>query len=177
VSLGPCLTFVFDSARKVKDFCFQTFLAGPLQPTATGEKSGSIWLIHGQGGPFASEFEPPVSIPSLSGSTGYQGPLQKLEAELQGEVSNGTISPSAESHLTSALSDVDSEIESSGSSSSTKRSPFDMSPREWNTGCSRARSVRSKIFRVRLAAMRVRNHWLYRNCARTAQFSFHLFVE
>lgn len=69
-----------------------------------------------------------MSISSVSSNTTYQSPLQKLEAELQTEVSNGTISSSDQSALTSALKDIDSAIKSSQSSDSsgTKLSPSDM---------------------------------------------------
>ena len=70
-----------------------------------------------------------MSISSVSSSTSYQSPLQKLEAELQTEVSNGTISSSDQSALSSALKDIDSAIkagQSSDGSSSTKLSPSDM---------------------------------------------------
>ena len=72
------------------------------------------------------------SISALSTSTTsstYQTPLQKLEAELQTEVSNGTISSSDESALSSALQDIDSAMQSSASgdqSSGTKPSASDM---------------------------------------------------
>ena len=70
-------------------------------------------------------------ISSLSSSTctTYQTPLQKLEAELQTEVSNGTISSSDQSALSSALTDIDSAIkasQSSDSSGGTRLSPPDM---------------------------------------------------
>lgn len=70
-----------------------------------------------------------MSISSVSSSTTYQSPLQKLEAELQTEVSNGTISSSDQSALSSALTDIDSAIkasQSSDSSGGTKLSPTDM---------------------------------------------------
>lgn len=70
-----------------------------------------------------------MSISSLSSGASYQTPLQKLEAELQSEVSNGTIASSDESALSSALTDVDSAIkssQSSDSSSGAKLSPADM---------------------------------------------------
>ncbi|HLG80221.1 MAG TPA: hypothetical protein VKY22_04335 [Bradyrhizobium sp.] len=67
-----------------------------------------------------------MSISSVSSNT-YQSPLQKLEAELQTEVSNGTISSSDQSALSSALKDIDSAIKSGQSSdSSGKLSPSDM---------------------------------------------------
>lgn len=70
-----------------------------------------------------------MTISSLSSATSYQSPLQKLEAELQTEVSNGTISSSDQSALSSALTDIDSAIkasQSSDSASGTKLSPTDM---------------------------------------------------
>ena len=70
-----------------------------------------------------------MSISSVSASSTYQSPLQKLEAELQNEVSNGTISSSDQSALSSALTDIDSAIKASQSSDGaggTKLSPTDM---------------------------------------------------
>ncbi|WP_024518160.1 hypothetical protein [Bradyrhizobium sp. Tv2a-2] len=70
-----------------------------------------------------------MSISSLSSSSSYQTPLQKLEAELQSEVSNGTVSSSDETALSSALTDIDSAIKSNqsgDSTSGTKLSPADM---------------------------------------------------
>jgi len=69
-----------------------------------------------------------MSISSVSANASYQSPLQKLEAELQTEVSNGTISSSDQSALSSALTDIDSAIKASQSSDApgTKLSPTDM---------------------------------------------------
>ena len=70
-----------------------------------------------------------MSISSISSANTYQSPLQKLEAELQAEVSNGTISSSDQSALSSALTDIDSAIkasQSSDASGGTKLSPSDM---------------------------------------------------
>lgn len=70
-----------------------------------------------------------MSISSVSANASYQSPLQKLEAELQTEVSNGTISSSDQSALSSALTDIDSAIkasQSSDASGGTKLSPTDM---------------------------------------------------
>ncbi len=70
-----------------------------------------------------------MSISSVSVSSTYQSPLQKLEAELQNEISNGTIPSSDQSALSSALTDIDSAIkasQSSDSASGTKLSPTDM---------------------------------------------------
>lgn len=68
-----------------------------------------------------------TSISSLS-STSYQSPLQKLEAELQSEVARGTISSSDASTLSSALKDIDSELQAGGSSQAggTTSSPGDL---------------------------------------------------
>jgi hypothetical protein len=62
------------------------------------------------------------SISALSNSatsTTYQTPLQKLEAELQTEVNNGTVSSSDESALSSALQDIDLAVQASRSSDQT----------------------------------------------------------
>ena len=67
-----------------------------------------------------------TSISALSSNT-YQSPLQRLQAELQSEVSAGTVSSSDESALSSALTDIDSDIKSGGgSSSSTQGQPGDI---------------------------------------------------
>jgi hypothetical protein len=66
-----------------------------------------------------------TSISALSGTT-YQSPLQKLQDELQSEISAGTVSSSDESALSSALTDIDSQLRSGGSQSSgTQGSPGD----------------------------------------------------
>lgn len=55
----------------------------------------------------------------------YQSPLQKLQQELQSEVSDGTISSSDQSALTTALQDIDTALhqsKSSDQSSGTKPS-------------------------------------------------------
>src|SRR5262249_17510436 len=59
----------------------------------------------------------------------YQSPLQKLQDELQSEVSSGAISSSDQAALSSALDDIDSALQSSKASdqsSGTRPSPGDL---------------------------------------------------
>jgi len=59
------------------------------------------------------------SISSI-GSSQYSSPLQQLEAELQSEVSAGTVSSSDESALSSALTSIDSSLSAGQSSSGSQ---------------------------------------------------------
>lgn len=66
-----------------------------------------------------------TSISAASANV-HQSPLQRLQAELQSEVSSGTISSSDQDALSSALSDIDSSLQASRSSdeaSGTRPSP------------------------------------------------------
>jgi hypothetical protein len=58
------------------------------------------------------------SISTLSG-TSYQSPLQRLQDELRSEVGAGTINSSDKSALSSALTDIDSQLRSGSAQSST----------------------------------------------------------
>ncbi len=53
---------------------------------------------------------------SAASASNYQSPLQKLQQELQSEVSDGTISSSDQSALTTALQDIDTSLQQSKSS-------------------------------------------------------------
>jgi hypothetical protein len=53
---------------------------------------------------------------SAASAGNYQSPLQKLQQELQSEVSGGTISSSDQSVLTTALQDIDTALQQSRSS-------------------------------------------------------------
>jgi hypothetical protein len=69
-----------------------------------------------------------TSISAIS-SSNYQSPLQKLQDELQAEISSGTIGSSDQDALSSALTDIDSSLQSSRASDSaggTKPSPGDL---------------------------------------------------
>lgn len=69
-----------------------------------------------------------TSISAASSST-YQSPLQKLQQELQDEISSGKISSGDQDALSSALTDIDSSLQadrSSQSGSSTRPSPDDI---------------------------------------------------
>jgi hypothetical protein len=57
-----------------------------------------------------------MSSISALGSSQYSSPLQQLEAELQSEVSDGTISSSDDSALSSALTNIDSSLTAGQSS-------------------------------------------------------------
>ena len=69
-----------------------------------------------------------TSISAASPST-YQSPLQKLQAELEAEVTSGAISPSDQDALSSALTDIDASLQNSRASdqaSGTRPSPGDL---------------------------------------------------
>jgi len=69
-----------------------------------------------------------TSISAIS-SSNYQSPLQKLQDELQAEISSGTIGSSDQDALSSALTDIDSSLQSSRASDSaggTRPSPDDL---------------------------------------------------
>lgn len=53
---------------------------------------------------------------SAASAGNYQSPLQRLQEELQSEVSAGTVSSSDQSALTTALKDIDSALQQSRSS-------------------------------------------------------------
>jgi hypothetical protein len=66
---------------------------------------------------------------SAASAQSYQSPLQKLQDELLSEVSSGVISSSDKDALSSALTDIDSAMQSSRASdqaSGTRPSPEDM---------------------------------------------------
>jgi hypothetical protein len=68
------------------------------------------------------------SISAIS-SSNYQSPLQKLQDELQAEINSGTIGSSDQDALSSALTDIDSSLQSSRASDSaggTRPSPGDL---------------------------------------------------
>src|SRR5712671_2792334 len=69
-----------------------------------------------------------TSISAISSSS-YQSPLQKLQAELQAEINSGTIGSSDQDALSSALTDIDSSLQSSRASDSAggkRPSPGDL---------------------------------------------------
>ena len=69
-----------------------------------------------------------TSITAIS-SSNYQSPLQKLQDELQAEIDSGTIGSSDQDALSSALTDIDSSLQSSRASDSaggTRPSPGDL---------------------------------------------------
>src|SRR6266550_4977432 len=69
-----------------------------------------------------------TSISAIS-SSNYQSPLQKLQDELQAEISSGTIGSSDQDALSSALTDIDSSLQQSRSSDQaggTRPSPDDL---------------------------------------------------
>jgi hypothetical protein len=73
--------------------------------------------------------EPPMTSISAISSSNYQSPLQKLQDELQAEINSGTIGSSDQDALSSALTDIDSSVQSSRASDSaggTRPSPGDL---------------------------------------------------
>jgi len=73
--------------------------------------------------------EPPMTSISAISSSNYQSPLQKLQDELQAEINSGTIGSSDQDALSSALTDVDSSLQSSRASDSaggTRPSPGEL---------------------------------------------------
>jgi hypothetical protein len=69
-----------------------------------------------------------TSISAISANT-YLSPLQRLQDELQSEVSAGTISSSDQTALSSALTDIDTALQASRASdqsSGTRPSPGDL---------------------------------------------------
>lgn len=80
------------------------------------------------------------SISALGSSQyNYTSPLQRLEAELQSEVSAGTISSSDQSALTSALTSINSSLTADQSSSTQTAGATD------NSGGTRPHDIRAKI--------------------------------
>jgi hypothetical protein len=65
---------------------------------------------------------------AATGTASYQSPLQKLQAELQSEVSSGAISSTDQGALSSALTDIDSSLQSQPASdlSGAQSSPDDL---------------------------------------------------
>jgi hypothetical protein len=69
-----------------------------------------------------------TAISAASGSS-YQSPLQRLQDELQSEVSSGAVSSSDQDALSSALTDIDGSMQASSAgdqSGGTRPSPDDM---------------------------------------------------
>jgi hypothetical protein len=73
--------------------------------------------------------EPVMTSISAASTSAYQSPLQRLQDELQSEVSSGAISSSDQDALSSALTDIDSSLQASQPSpgaSGTRPSPDDI---------------------------------------------------
>ncbi len=69
-----------------------------------------------------------TSIAAIPANT-YQSPLQRLQDELQSQVSAGTVSASDQAAISSALTDIDSSMQqgrASDQASGTRPSPSDM---------------------------------------------------
>src|SRR5258705_9748475 len=108
------------------------FLGGPGQYGATGEgaaeKTSLTPLTLRSSCQIRTLGAPMTSIWAASAQY-YQSPLQKLQDELQSEVSSGVIGSSDKDALASALTDIDSSLQSSRSSdkaSGTRPSPADL---------------------------------------------------
>ena len=70
-----------------------------------------------------------MSSISAAPAGNYQSPLQRLQQQLQSDVSDGTIAVSDQSALSTALEDIDTALQagrSSDQSSGTRRSKDDM---------------------------------------------------
>jgi hypothetical protein len=65
---------------------------------------------------------------SAASTSAYLSPLQKLQDELQSEVSSGAIGSSDQDALSSALTDIDSSLQSQGApdTTGTQQSPDDL---------------------------------------------------
>src|ERR1700750_1700315 len=103
------------------------FLAGPLQHPATHAK-GSLRALTIAFRPSSMPTDFGAIMTGISGvsSNSYTSPLQRLQDELTSEVNSGAVSSSDQSALSSALTDIDSSLQSgdpSGSGSSTSAAP------------------------------------------------------
>jgi hypothetical protein len=109
------------------------FLGLPSQHAATPTAAGENTSLRSLTLPLQRIFTNPLelfmtSISAASAGT-YQSPLQKLQDELQSEVTSGAISTSDQDALSSALSDIDSSLQSSRASdqtNGTRPSPGDL---------------------------------------------------
>jgi hypothetical protein len=63
---------------------------------------------------------------AATGNSTYLTPLQKLQDELQSEVSSGAVTASDQDPLSSALTDIDSSVQSSGDPTGAKPSADDL---------------------------------------------------
>src|SRR5882672_12874874 len=108
------------------------FLGGLGQYGATGEGAAektSLTPLTLRSSCLIRTLGAPMTSISAASAQYYQSPLQKLQDELQSEVSSGVISSSDKDALASALTDIDSSLQSSRSSdqaSGTRPSPADL---------------------------------------------------
>jgi hypothetical protein len=112
-------TFVGDSQAPAKDFCFAMFLASASQHRATCRQGNENTLLRAltlRSRRHTRTFGAIMTSISATSSSAYLTPLQKLQNELQTEVSSGAIGSSDQDALSSALKDIDSSLQSSRSS-------------------------------------------------------------
>jgi hypothetical protein len=124
-------TFVGDSQASMKEFCFEMFLASPSQHGATSRQVDKKASLSSAALPSRRLLKNLRSHHDLNlrDLQHYQSPLQRLQDELQTQVSSGAISSTDQSALSSALNDIDSSLQggqSSGQSGGTQSSPGDL---------------------------------------------------
>jgi hypothetical protein len=112
-------TFVGDSPAAAKDFCFEMFLERASQHGATSPRGYENTLLRSltlRSWRHTRTFGAIMTSISTTTSSAYLTPLQKLQNELQTEVSSGAIGSSDQTALSSALKDIDTSLQSSQSS-------------------------------------------------------------
>jgi hypothetical protein len=125
-------TFVSDSQQPAKDFCFKMFLERASQHQATcrrGNQKTSLRSLTLPSRRLARTFGAIMTSISATSSSAYLSPLQKLQNELQTEVSSGAVNSSDQTALSSALTDINSSLQSGGSSGQsggTQSAPGDL---------------------------------------------------
>jgi hypothetical protein len=118
-------TFVSDSQQPAKDFCFKMFLERASQHQATcrrGNQKTSLRSLTLSSRRLARTFGAIMTSISATSSSAYLTPLQKLQNELQTEVSSGAVNSSDQTALSSALTDINSSLQSGGSNGSSGQS-------------------------------------------------------
>src|ERR1700676_1541344 len=125
-------TFVSDSQQPANDFCFKMFLLRASQHQATcrrGNQKTSLRSLTLPSRRLARTFGAIMTSISTTSSSAYLTPLQKLQNELQTEVSSGAVNSSDQAALSSALTDINSSLQSGGSSGQsggTQSAPGDL---------------------------------------------------
>src|SRR6202035_2340271 len=125
-------TFVSDSRPPANDFCFKMFLLRASQHQATcrrGNQKTSLRSLTLPSRRLARTFGAIMTSIAATSSSAYLTPLQKLQNELQTEVSSGAVNSSDQTALSSALTDINSSLQSGGSSGQsggTQSAPGDL---------------------------------------------------